>query len=177
MYVFVCLLWKTQCLSKWKGEEVYDLGMKCVMYWKCIMCLSSRVLVLDVTQSLIGVVLDLFLMQCCDSELPEVLEWATKLSFSSPRLYFPIIPAFFSLTSSSIKDPSFSMLIFFRISVRASQINIYQTFSDTFQPWMQILTGLRNVSSASVFVSMGGTINRHDCDANEEKCISGFECF
>lgn len=98
MHVFVCLLWKTQCLSKWKGEEVYDLGMKCVMYWKCIMCLSSRVLVLDVTQSLIGVVLDLFLMQHCDSELPEVLEWATELSFSSPRLYFPIIPAFFSLT-------------------------------------------------------------------------------
>ncbi len=98
MHVFVCLLWKAQCLSKWKGEEVYDLGMKCVIYWKCIMCLSSRLLVLDVTQSLIGVVLDLFLMGRCDSELPEVLEWATKLSFSSPRLYFPIIPAFFSLT-------------------------------------------------------------------------------
>jgi len=37
-------------------------------------CLSSRVLVLDVNQSLIGVVLDLFLMRHCDSELPEALE-------------------------------------------------------------------------------------------------------
>lgn len=58
-----CLFALENTVSKWKGEEVYDLGMKCVMYWKRIMCLYSRVLVLDVTQSLIGVVLDLFLMR------------------------------------------------------------------------------------------------------------------
>lgn len=63
------------------------------------MCLSSRVLVLDVTQSLIGVVLDIFLMRRCDSELPEVLEWATEESFFFPKVVFShnSIP-FFSLT-------------------------------------------------------------------------------
>lgn len=54
----------------------------------------------------------------------------------NPRLYFPLIPAFFSLTEFLNKRSIILYaLIFFHISVRASQINIYQTYSDTLQSW------------------------------------------
>lgn len=111
----------------WPGSEVcYVLEM----------CLCSRVLVLDVTQSLIGVVLDLFFNATLWLRASRSVRVSYRAQLFNPRLYFPLIPAFFSLTEFLSKwSIILYALIFFHISVRASQINIYQTYSDTLQSW------------------------------------------
>lgn len=76
----------------WPGNEV------CYVLERHNVCFQHGFWVLDVTQGVIGVVWDLVLMQCCDSELPQALELPSSDFFLPQGCIFSAIPAFFSLS-------------------------------------------------------------------------------